>query len=101
MGLGPLPQATQTLGEGSGVRGVIRLPDPSAQVGERLLQVLGPVPDLEERMEKAEDQRHSLEQRLPGRLGGRPAVGVDRVRPVFLVLVSGLYMDEVVRGGQV
>ena len=82
MGLGPLPQAAEPLRERPGVRGMIRIPDLLPQGVERPPQVLGPVPDLEERMEEAEDDRDPLEQRPPGRLGGRPAVGVDRLRAV-------------------
>ena len=98
MGLGPLPQAAEPLRERPGVRGMIRLPDPLPQGVERLPQVLGPVPDLEERMEEAEDERHPLEQRPPGRLGGRPAVGVDRLRPVLRVQAPGLVPEHAVGG---
>jgi len=59
----------------------------------------GPVPDLEESMEEAEDQRHSPEQCPPGRLGGRPAVGVDRLRGVVRLDVLSFLPEVAVKIG--
>jgi hypothetical protein len=98
---GPLPQSTESLREAPGIRGMIRIPDPLPQCVERLSQVLGPVPDLEERMEEAEDDRYPLEQRPPGRLGGRPAVGVDRLGAILRVEVPRLVPEYAVGGLQV
>src|SRR5512142_3399824 len=67
---GPLPQAAKPLRERTGIRGMVCTPDPLPQSIERLLQVLGPIPDLQERMQEAKDERHPLEQRPPGRLRG-------------------------------
>src|SRR4051812_29750373 len=53
----PLPQATEPLRERSGVRRMISPPDALPQGVEPLLEVHGPLPDLQERMEEAEDQR--------------------------------------------
>ena len=42
-----------------------------------------------------------LNKRPPGRLGGRPAVGVDRLRPVLRVQAPGLVPEHAVGGLQV
>src|SRR4051794_37865454 len=45
----PLPQAAKPLRERAGIGRVVRTPDPLPQRIERLLQVLGPLPNLQER----------------------------------------------------
>ena len=72
---GPLPQAAKPLRERTGIRGRVCTPDPLPQRIARLLQVLGPMTDLQERMQEAEDRRHALEPRLPSRLrAAQPSV---------------------------
>ena len=63
--------------------------------------MLGPLPDLQERMEEAEDQRHSLEERPPSRLRGGPAVGVDRLGPVLRIQIPGLIPEHAVGARQI
>ena len=93
---GPLPPPAEPLRDGAGIRGVIRLPDPLPQRIEGLLQGLGPLPDLQERMQEAEDDRDPLEERRPGRLRGGPAVGVDGPGPVRRVQVPGRIPEHAV-----
>ena len=61
----------------------------------------GPVPDLQERMQEAQDQHYTLEQRPPGGLSGGPAVGVDRPRSIRRVQPPGLVPEHAVGLGQV
>src|SRR5262245_37722005 len=73
----PLPEPTQPLSEAPPVHSVVRLPDLPRDLRKLVLQVLGPVPDLEPAVQEAEEDDHPAKQRLPGRLRALPAVGVD------------------------
>ena len=60
--LRPAPQRPQPLPEAPPVGGVVRLPDPPRDLGELVLQVLAPLPDLEPGVQEALEDDDALEQ---------------------------------------
>jgi hypothetical protein len=44
---------------------------------------LGPIPDFDKRMEKAQDHRDLIKQSLPSILRGWPAIGIDGFRSLI------------------
>src|SRR5712691_12745478 len=85
-GLGPFPQAPQTLGKSTFARRAVRLPHPLLDLlKDRAQGFRGPVTDFEEGMEKAQDDCDVRKQGLPSALGGLPAVRVHGLRGVSLI----------------
>src|SRR5512135_886082 len=92
----PLPESTEPLPETSAVGGMIRLPDPPRDLREQFLQVLRTIADLQVRVQETQEHDHMREQRLPGRLRPRPAVGVDGPRGILGGDVVGLVAEDAV-----
>src|SRR5262245_41104480 len=91
---GPLPEPAQALSETPAVRRVVRLPDLPRHLSELILQVLGPVPDLEPAVQEAQEKHRPREHGLPSRLRPLPAVGADGLRRVFRRDVTGLVLED-------
>src|SRR5271165_2863664 len=94
----PLPESTEPLPETPTVGGMIRLPDPPRDLREQLLQVLGAIADLQPRVQETQEHDHVREQRLPGRLRPRPAIGVDGPGGILGGDVAGLVAEDAVSG---
>lgn len=97
----PLPEPTQPWPEAPTVGRVVRFPYPAGEVREHLLEVRGPVPDLEPRVPKAQEDDHPGEQGLPGRWRPLPALGADGPGGVFRVDITGRVLENRGRGLQV
>src|SRR5512142_508070 len=69
----PLSEPTQPLPEAPAIGRVVRLPDPPRDLRTHLLQMLGPVADLEPRVQETEQDHYRWEQPLPSRLRPLPA----------------------------
>src|SRR2546426_12228261 len=65
---GPFPEPTQPLTEVPAIGRVICLPDLPRDLPKLVLQVFGPVADLEPPVQEAQEDDHPLEQRPPARL---------------------------------
>src|SRR5512135_51436 len=92
----PLPEPTQALSEPATVGRMVRLPDPSRDVREHVLEVLGPVADLQPRVQEAQQDYHLGEQGLPGGLCPLPAIGADGLGGVLGGHVAGFVLEDLV-----
>lgn len=73
----PVQEPTQSLREAPRIDRMVRFPSQPEDFREQILQVLGPVADLEPAVQEAQQDDHFREQCLPGRLRAFPAVGAD------------------------
>ena len=79
----PSPGPAESLREAATVWRVVRVPDPSGHVREQVLQVLGPVSNLEPPVQETQQDDHLCEQRRPRRLSPLPALSTDGLRGVL------------------
>ena len=82
----PLSETPQALRKSAFAGGAVSFPDSLLRVLAKFTKgFLGPIPDFEKCMEKAQDHRDLGEQGFPSVLSRLPAIGIDGVVSVQVV----------------